>query len=126
MNNSCVGGRFYKIGNPRAHGQRPTGKYAQKRKNSQPLEYPSAGSSFKRYPGRFTGQMIEEAGLKGLSVGDAEVSVKHAGFIVNRGRATCRDVMELVQIIKEKIYEKEGVKIECEIRYLSPQGEKIL
>lgn len=94
-----------------------------KRREKQPLEYPSAGSSFKRYPGRFTGQMIEEAGLKGFSVGDAQVSTKHAGFIVNKGKATCRDVMELVEIIKEKIYDKEGVKIECEIRYLSPLGE---
>lgn len=97
-----------------------------KRREKQPLEYPSAGSSFKRYPGRFTGQMIEEAGLKGFSVGDAQVSTKHAGFIVNKGRATCREVIELVGIIKEKIFDKEGVKIECEIRYLSPLGEVTL
>lgn len=94
-----------------------------RRREKQPLEYPSAGSTFKRYPGRYTGQMIEEAGLKGFSVGGAEVSTKHAGFIVNKGGATASDVIALVEKVKEKIYEKEGINIESEIRYLSPKGE---
>ena len=94
-----------------------------RRREKQPLEYPSAGSAFKRYPGRFTGQMIDEAGLKGYSVGGASVSTKHAGFIVNMGNATACDVVELVKRIKEIIFEKEGVMIESEIRYLSSEGE---
>ncbi len=94
-----------------------------KRREKQPLEYPSAGSTFKRYPGRFTGQMIEEAGLKGFSVGGAQVSCKHAGFVINKGGATAGDIIELVRRVKEIIFEKEGVEIECEIRYLAPEGE---
>ncbi len=97
-----------------------------KRREKQPLEYPSAGSTFKRYPGRFTGQMIEEAGLKGFGVGGAEVSCKHAGFVINKGGATAGDIIELVKRVKETVYEKEGVEIECEIRYLAPEGEKKL
>lgn len=90
----------------------------QRRKSKQPLEYPSAGSVFKRYPGRFTGQMIEECGLKGKSVGGAQVSEKHAGFIVNRGGATAEDVLRLIEIIKEAVLQKFGVEIECEIIYV--------
>lgn len=93
------------------------------RKEKQPLEYPSAGSAFKRYPGRYTAQMIDEAGLKGFGIGGAQVSSKHAGFIINRGGATARDVMELVRYVKLMIYKREGIEIESEIRYLSPKGE---
>ena len=85
------------------------------RKAKQPLEYPSAGSAFKRYPGYFTAQLIDEAGFKGVSVGGAQVSEKHAGFIVNRGGATAEDVRELIRQIKEKIREKNHIDIECEI-----------
>lgn len=88
------------------------------RKEKQPLEYPSAGSVFKRYPGYFTAALIDEAGLKGFSVGGAQVSQKHAGFIVNRGNATANDVLTLIQIIKDKIYENKGIHIECEVRYI--------
>ena len=88
------------------------------RKEKQPLEYPSAGSVFKRYPGYFTAALIDEAGLKGFRVGGAQVSEKHAGFIVNRGCATAKDVLELIQIIKDKIYEIKGIHIECEVRYI--------
>ena len=87
----------------------------QKRREKQPLEYPSAGSAFKRYPGFYTAKLIDDAGLKGFSVGGAQVSSKHAGFIINKGGATSADVHELVRIIKEKIYEKNGINIECEI-----------
>ncbi len=94
-----------------------------KRREKQPLEYPSAGSTFKRYPGRYTGQMIDEAGLRGFSIGGAEVSVKHAGFIINRGGATASDVVSLIRKVKEVILEKEGIEIECEVKYLAPTGE---
>ncbi len=86
-----------------------------RRKAKQPLEYPSAGSVFKRYPGRYTAQMIDEAGLKGASVGGAAVSEKHAGFIINKGGATCRDVLTLIDMIKTEIFRKFGIEIECEV-----------
>ncbi len=89
-----------------------------KRKEKQPLNYPSAGSAFKRYPGKYTAKMIDEAGLKGFACGGAQVSVKHAGFIVNTGNATCGDVEALVDIIKKKIEDREGIQIECEIRFV--------
>ena len=93
--------------------------YMHRRKSKQPLEFPSAGSVFKRYPGRYTGQMIEECGLKGRSVGGAQVSEKHAGFIINRGGATAADVLQLIEIIKEAVLHKFGVEIECEMIYLA-------
>ncbi len=89
-----------------------------KRKDKQPLNYPSAGSAFKRYPGKYTAKMIDEAGLKGFACGGAQVSVKHAGFIVNTGNATCSDVQKLISIIKETIKDREGIQIECEIRFV--------
>ena len=89
-----------------------------RRKAKQPLNYPSAGSAFKRYPGRYTGQMIDEAGLKGYSVGGAQVSEKHAGFIINKGGATAQDVKELIDHIQKVIQEREGVLIEPEIRVI--------
>lgn len=87
----------------------------QRRRDKQPLEYPSAGSVFKRYPGRYTAQMIDEAGLRGLSVGGAQISEKHAGFIVNKGNATSSDVIALVGKVREAIRDKYGIEIECEI-----------
>ena len=89
--------------------------YLDRRQQKQPLEFPSAGSVFKRCEGRFTGQMIEEAGLKGLTVGGAQVSRKHAGFIINIGGATARDVLELVDKIKETIFARFGCTLECEM-----------
>ena len=89
----------------------------EKRITKQPLEYPSAGSVFKRYPGYFTAKLIEEAGLKGLTVGGAQVSPKHAGFIVNLGSATAADVQKLVSIIEEEIYRRNGIRIERELIY---------
>lgn len=88
------------------------------RRTKQPLNYPSAGSTFKRYPGKYTGQMIDQAGLKGKQVGGACVSELHAGFVVNTGNATCKDVKELVEIIKTEIKKREGIEIECEIRFI--------
>lgn len=92
--------------------------YAERRKATQPLEYPSAGSVFKRPVGHFAGKLIEDCGLKGLCVGGAEVSEKHAGFIINRGGATARDVRMLVEQVRATVLEKYGVALECEIKFL--------
>ena len=89
-----------------------------KRKASQPLEFPNAGSIFKRPQNNFAGKLIEEAGLKGYRIGGAMVSPKHAGFIVNCGNATSSDVCELISYIKETVYEKSGVLLECEVEFL--------
>ncbi len=89
--------------------------YMQRRITKQPLDFPSAGSVFKRYPGRYTAQMIEEAGLKGVSVGGAQVSEKHAGFIINKGGATAKDVTTLVEQIRQTLHDKYGIWIECEL-----------
>jgi UDP-N-acetylmuramate dehydrogenase len=86
------------------------------RRQKQPLEYPSAGSAFKRPPGHFAGRLIEEAGLKGFTVGGAQMSEKHAGFIVNKGGATCTDVETLIEKIQERVLESTGVKLESEIK----------
>ncbi len=90
----------------------------QKRKTSQPLEFPSGGSTFKRPEGYFAAALIDECGLKGLSFGGAEVSLKHAGFVINRENATCSDVLTLVEKIKDKVYEQKGVKLETEIIFI--------
>ncbi len=90
------------------------------RREKQPLEYPSAGSVFKRPgDGLFAGKLIEDAGLKGYRIGDAEVSVKHAGFIINKGEASSADVLALIKHIQEKIQSETGVKLECEIIYVA-------
>lgn len=90
--------------------------YISRRRASQPLEYPSAGSTFKRPAGSFAGKLIEESGLKGYTVGGASVSEKHAGFIINKGGATASDVMGLVDHIKNKVYADSGIMLEEEIR----------
>jgi len=89
------------------------------RKAKQPLTLPSAGSVFKRPKGRFAGALVENCGLKGYSVGDAQVSPKHAGFIVNNGNATERDVLELVSIIQQRVFEQTGVRLERELKLMS-------
>ena len=88
------------------------------RREKQPLEYPSAGSTFKRPVGYFAGKLIEDAGLKGTSVGGAMVSPKHAGFIINTGDATASDVLTLIDIVKDKVRSMFGVELECEIRFV--------
>ena len=93
-------------------------EYKRRRSASQPLEYPSAGSVFKRPAGDFAARLIDVCGLKGLRVGGAEVSEKHAGFIVNRGGATSEDVKRLIEIIRERVLKETGVLLECEIRFL--------
>lgn len=91
-------------------------KYSKSRREKQPLNMPNAGSVFKRGEGFVTAKLIDECGLKGYSVGDAQVSTLHAGFIVNKGNATAEDVLTLMQYIKEKVQEKFNVNIEPEIR----------
>ena len=86
------------------------------RKQKQPLEYPSAGSTFKRPEGYFAGKLIADAGLKGYSIGGAAVSEKHAGFVVNMGGATAKDVVELTDYIKKRIMEQFGVTLELEVK----------
>jgi len=89
-----------------------------KRKASQPLEYPSCGSAFKRPVGNFAGALIEQCGLKGLSVGGAQVSEKHAGFIINREKASSSDVIKLMNLVSDTVFEKTGVRLEPEIRII--------
>ncbi|MGN0408120.1 MAG: UDP-N-acetylmuramate dehydrogenase [Bacteroides sp.] len=89
---------------------------AEKRREKQPLEYPSAGSTFKRPEGFFAGKLIADAGLKGFKVGGAQVSEKHAGFVINTGSATARDVIELTDEVKRKIKQIYGVELELEVK----------
>ena len=88
----------------------------ERRRSKQPLEYPSAGSTFKRPQGAFAGALIEQCGLKGMRVGGAAISEKHCGFVVNLGGATCRDVVELTQKVHDIVLEKTGFVLEREIR----------
>ena len=87
----------------------------QKRRDKQPLEYPSAGSTFKRPEGDFAGRLIEAAGLRGFSVGGAAVSEKHCGFVINKGGATFSDVKKLIEIIKQRVKETSGRDLSCEV-----------
>lgn len=89
-----------------------------KRKEKQPLELPSAGSTFKRPEGYFAGKLIMDAGLKGYTVGGAQVSEKHAGFVVNRGGATAADVRKLIEDVQARVFEQAGVRLEREVIYL--------
>lgn len=90
-----------------------------RRKASQPLEYPSAGSTFKRPEGHFAGTMIDQCGLKGRTVGGAQVSEKHAGFLINRGGATCGDVLALMEIVQKTVQERFDVSLSPEVKILS-------
>ena len=99
---------------------------AEQRKSKQPLEYPSAGSMFKRPEGFFAGKLIQDAGLAGYSVGGAQVSEKHCGFVINRGNATAEDVRELVRQVADRVEQTFGVRLEPEVRYLSQEGLKPL
>ena len=90
----------------------------EKRRRSQPLEYPSAGSTFKRPAGHFAGRLIEDAGLKGTRVGGAEVSNKDAGFVINSGNATCADVLALIEKVQKTVFDATGVTLEPEVRII--------
>lgn len=89
-----------------------------RRKDKQPLEYPSAGSTFKRPEGYFAGALIENSGLKGYTVGGAQVSEKHAGFVINKGDATSTDVINLISDVQKIVYEKFGVMLETEVKII--------
>ena len=91
----------------------------------QPLEYPSAGSTFKRPEGYFAGKLIMDAGLRGFSVGGAQVSEKHCGFVINRGNATAEDVRSLISAVQSRVYEQFGVKLEPEVRFLGDFERRI-
>ncbi len=90
--------------------------FLQKRKNKQPLEYPSAGSTFKRPNGYFAAALIEECGLKGKSIGQAQVSKKHCGFIINKGGATCEEVTKLIKYVQNCVREKKGIMLSTEVK----------
>ena len=91
---------------------------ARKRKEKQPLEYPSAGSTFKRPEVHFAGKLIEDAGLKGFSVGGAAVSEKHAGFVINKDHGTAADILGLCNEVKRRVKESSGVDLELEVKLL--------
>lgn len=92
--------------------------FLSRRKSKQPLDYPSAGSTFKRPEGHFAGALIEQCGLKGCSVGGAQVSEKHAGFVINKGGATSSDILALAEYVKETVFKKTGVVLEPEIKFI--------
>ena len=96
-------------------------EYQVRRETKQPLEMPSAGSTFKRPPGHFAGTLIEQAGLKGLTVGGAQVSMKHAGFVVNAGGATAQDVLKLIKEVQRLVYEHSGIMLEPEVRIVGEE-----
>ena len=116
-----------KPGNP-AEIRAKMDDFAQRRREKQPLEYPSAGSTFKRpapADGRpvYAAALIDQCGLKGLTVGGAQVSEKHAGFVINRGGASCRDILELIAQVRERVFRETGITLEPEVRCLGREGE---
>lgn len=94
----------------------------QRRLSKQPLEYPSAGSTFRRPEGHFVGQMVDQAGLRGLRHGGAMVSDKHSGFIINKDKATAKDVRELIEIVQKVIFDKFSVKLQREVKYIGGEN----
>lgn len=90
----------------------------ERRRSKQPLEWPSAGSTFKRPQGYFAAALIDQCGLKGLTVGGAQVSEKHAGFVINKGGATCADILELMNQVKQRVFDMTGVTLEPEVKLL--------
>lgn len=118
-NNCIITGVVIKLekGNPNAIKYKMD-SILDKRKTKQPLEYPSAGSVFKRPEGYYAGALIQECGLKGKSIGGAQVSEKHAGFIINAGGATTNDVISLVELVQKTVKEQTGVELEKEIRVI--------
>ena len=92
--------------------------FTARRRAKQPLSFPSAGSTFKRPEGHFAGPLIEECGLKGVRVGGAQVSPMHAGFVVNAGGATAKDVLDLIYVVRNKVHMARGVWLEPEVRIL--------
>ena len=93
-------------------------EFKKQRKEKQPIEFPSAGSTFKRGEDFITAKLIDDCGLKGYSIGDAQVSTKHAGFIINKGNATSKDVINIIEYVQKEVYNKFGKKIELEIEII--------
>ena len=102
----------------REESSRIISELALKRREKQPLEYPSAGSTFKRPEGYFAGKLIEDSGLKGFSIGGAQVSGKHAGFVINTGHASSADIIGLIREVQKRVFENFGVKLEPEVKML--------
>lgn len=92
--------------------------FNKRRREKQPLDYPSGGSFFKRPPGNYAGTLIQNAGLKGVSVGGAKVSELHAGFIINNGDATAADIINLMKLVQTRVYDNYGIHLEPEIRII--------
>lgn len=112
----CLNARFALERGDVAQGRALLADYMQRRRQKQPLQYPSAGSVFKRPEGNYASKLIDDAGLKGLSVGDAQVSCLHAGFIINHGSASAKEVMELIRLTQQRVMERFGVALELEVR----------
>lgn len=93
-----------------------------RRNTKQPMDYPSAGSTFKRPEGYFAGKLIEDSGMKGISVGGAQVSTLHSGFVINKGGATATDIVQLIKLIQNTVYDKFGVRLQPEVRIIGSQG----
>ena len=115
--NAVVTGAEFELLPDDGHAAERTADFARRRKEKQPLSLPSAGSVFKRPAGHFAGGLIEQCGLKGLRIGGAEVSTLHAGFIVNRGGATCADVVALIEEIQRRVLLETGVRLERELKF---------
>ncbi len=116
-NNCIISGIYLKLKKGRKEEiKAKMDELMQRRRDKQPLEFPSAGSTFKRPQGYFAGALIQECGLKGMSVGGAQVSEKHSGFVINTGGATCSDVLELCTKVSDTVLKQKGVKLEMEIR----------
>ncbi len=94
---------------------------AEQSREKQPLQYPSAGSTFKRPEGYFAGKLIQDAGLKGKTIGGAQVSEKHAGFLINTGNATAGEMLELIAFCQRTVEEKFGVRLETEVRIVGEE-----
>jgi UDP-N-acetylmuramate dehydrogenase len=97
-------------------------KINRRRRETQPLDLPSAGSVFKNPPGAAAGRLIEQAGLKGRRAGGAQISERHANFIVNRGGATARDILVLMEIARRRVYEETGIQLEPELQVVGEDG----
>ena len=98
--------------------KRKIADFTERRNSKQPVNFPSAGSFFKRPAGYFAGKLIQDAGLKGLTVGGAQVSELHSGFIINRGGATAADILQLMEIVQARVFDEFGVKLETEVRII--------
>lgn len=97
-----------------------------KRNQSQPLNLPNSGSMFKNPEGAFAAKLVEDAGLKGKQIGEAQISERHGNFIVNRGSATAQDVLDLVKLARKKVFERSGIKLELEVKLIGFQEEEIM